>query len=210
MEHGCGIRAYKAWTFLKEGLKPRPQKIHEQPQEVTTTFPPQVISSLCFPELRIASSQIPCGTSVRDLLELTARSSSGAPDSLQPPPNAARSNVKYTVVFLYPGALFWVRWRAETQYKCASGASGRLQEILGKCLLSHHAALRYNVFIADKQARKSDGNGRVQGRTRISYECQVEPDTTQNLFSSWKNGSVWILVSKPLTAVCSADVQQLR
>lgn len=28
-----------------------------------------------------------------------------------------RSNVKYTVVFLYPGALFWVRWRAETQYK---------------------------------------------------------------------------------------------
>jgi len=36
----------------------------------------------------------------------------------------SQSNVKYTVVFLYPGALFWVRWRAETQYK-------------------------YNVFIAD-------------------------------------------------------------
>lgn len=38
----------------------------------------------------------------------------------------SQSNVKYTVVFLYPGALFWVRWRAETQYK-------------------------YNVFIADKE-----------------------------------------------------------
>merc|ERR1719474_2303578 len=37
----------------------------------------------------------------------------------------SQSNVKYTVLFLYPGALFWVRWRAETQYK-------------------------YNVFIADK------------------------------------------------------------
>merc|ERR1712072_762457 len=37
----------------------------------------------------------------------------------------SQSNVKYTVLFLYPGALFWVRWRAETQYK-------------------------YNVFVADK------------------------------------------------------------
>merc|ERR1712094_84029 len=36
----------------------------------------------------------------------------------------SQSNVKYTVVFLYPGALFYVRWRAETKYK-------------------------YNVFIAD-------------------------------------------------------------
>merc|ERR1712151_928485 len=57
----------------------------------------------------------------------------------------SQSNVKYTVVFLYPGALFWVRWRAETQYK-------------------------YNVFIADKA---------------------VEPDCSQNLYSSWKNGSVF-------------------
>merc|ERR1712151_820975 len=55
----------------------------------------------------------------------------------------SQSNVKYTVVFLYPGALFWVRWRAETQCK-------------------------YNVFIADKS---------------------VEPDCSQNLWSSWKNGS---------------------
>merc|ERR1712113_662184 len=29
----------------------------------------------------------------------------------------SQSNVKYTVVFLYPGALFYIRWRAETQYK---------------------------------------------------------------------------------------------
>merc|ERR1712194_905161 len=55
----------------------------------------------------------------------------------------SQSNVKYTVVFLYPGALFWVRWRAETQYK-------------------------YNVFIADKSA---------------------EPDSSQNIWSSWKNGA---------------------
>merc|ERR1711904_41948 len=47
--------------------------------------------------------------------------------------------------FLYPGALFWVRWRAETQYK-------------------------YHVFIADKQ---------------------IEPDSSQNLYSKWKNGSVF-------------------
>jgi len=57
----------------------------------------------------------------------------------------SQSNVKYTVLFLYPGALFWVRWRAETQYK-------------------------YNVFVADKQ---------------------VEPDTSENLISSWKNGSAF-------------------
>mmetsp|Transcript_3467 Transcript_3467/g.5088 ORF Transcript_3467/g.5088 Transcript_3467/m.5088 type:complete len:180 (-) Transcript_3467:70-609(-) len=37
----------------------------------------------------------------------------------------SQSNIKYTVVLLYPGALFYIRWRAETQYK-------------------------YNVFIADK------------------------------------------------------------
>merc|ERR1712087_451848 len=55
----------------------------------------------------------------------------------------SQSNVKYTMIFLYPGALFYVRWRAETQYK-------------------------YNVFIADKA---------------------VEPDSTQNLISTWKNGS---------------------
>merc|ERR1712107_512171 len=53
--------------------------------------------------------------------------------------------VKWTAVFLYPGALFWVRWRAETQYK-------------------------YNVFIADKS---------------------VEPDTSGNLFFSWKNGQTF-------------------
>eukprot|EP00490_Sorites_sp_Unknown_P024895 CAMPEP_0114639662 /NCGR_PEP_ID=MMETSP0191-20121206/1289_1 /TAXON_ID=126664 /ORGANISM="Sorites sp." /LENGTH=162 /DNA_ID=CAMNT_0001851543 /DNA_START=47 /DNA_END=535 /DNA_ORIENTATION=+ len=47
----------------------------------------------------------------------------------------SQSNVKYTVVFLYPGALFWVRWRAETQYK-------------------------YNVFIADKQV-EPDPSGSV-------------------------------------------------
>merc|ERR1712113_173183 len=44
---------------------------------------------------------------------------------------------------LVPWSLFWVRWRAETQYK-------------------------YNVFIADKS---------------------VEPDCSQNLWSSWKNGA---------------------
>eukprot|EP00928_Gymnodinium_smaydae_P007991 TRINITY_DN1286_c0_g1_i1.p1 TRINITY_DN1286_c0_g1~~TRINITY_DN1286_c0_g1_i1.p1 ORF type:complete len:174 (-),score=36.55 TRINITY_DN1286_c0_g1_i1:92-538(-) len=57
----------------------------------------------------------------------------------------SQSNVKYTVVFLYPGALFYVRWRAETQYK-------------------------YNVFIADEEAK---------------------PDDSQNLVSSWKNGSTF-------------------
>merc|ERR1711948_178046 len=55
----------------------------------------------------------------------------------------SQSNVKYTVVFLYPGALFWVRWRAETQYK-------------------------YHVFIADKT---------------------IEPETSQNIWYGWKNGS---------------------
>merc|ERR1712050_470793 len=43
----------------------------------------------------------------------------------------SQSNVKYTVVFLSPGALFWVRWRAETQYK-------------------------YNVFIADDNVKPDD------------------------------------------------------
>mmetsp|Transcript_69976 Transcript_69976/g.180364 ORF Transcript_69976/g.180364 Transcript_69976/m.180364 type:complete len:153 (-) Transcript_69976:114-572(-) len=43
----------------------------------------------------------------------------------------SQSNVKYTAVLLYPGALFWVRWRAETQYK-------------------------YNVFIADKAVEPDD------------------------------------------------------
>jgi len=57
----------------------------------------------------------------------------------------SQSNLKYTLVFLYPGALFWVRWRAETQYK-------------------------YHVYIADKS---------------------VEPDCSQNLYSTWKNGSVF-------------------
>eukprot|EP00811_Abedinium_folium_P012012 NODE_21130_length_767_cov_10.167188.p1 GENE.NODE_21130_length_767_cov_10.167188~~NODE_21130_length_767_cov_10.167188.p1 ORF type:complete len:150 (-),score=37.15 NODE_21130_length_767_cov_10.167188:247-696(-) len=37
----------------------------------------------------------------------------------------SQSNVKWTAVVFYPAALFWVRWRAETQYK-------------------------YNVFAADK------------------------------------------------------------
>merc|ERR1711913_279586 len=43
----------------------------------------------------------------------------------------SQSNVKYTMVFLYPGALFYVRWRAETQYK-------------------------YNVFIADEAVKPDD------------------------------------------------------
>merc|ERR1712045_488353 len=43
----------------------------------------------------------------------------------------SQSNVKYTVLFLYPGALFWVRWRAETQYK-------------------------YNVFVADQSVAPDD------------------------------------------------------
>merc|ERR1712190_340957 len=57
----------------------------------------------------------------------------------------SQSNVKYTVVFLYPGALFYIRWRAETQYK-------------------------YNVFVSDKS---------------------VEPDVSENIISSWKNGSAF-------------------
>merc|ERR1712039_544285 len=43
----------------------------------------------------------------------------------------SQSNVKWTVVFLYPGALFYVRWRAETQYK-------------------------YSVFIADEKVKPDD------------------------------------------------------
>merc|ERR1712060_206027 len=43
----------------------------------------------------------------------------------------SQSNVKWTVCFLYPGALFWVRWRAETQYK-------------------------YNVYIADEAVKPDD------------------------------------------------------
>merc|ERR1712217_982286 len=43
----------------------------------------------------------------------------------------SQSNVKYTMIFLYPGALFYVRWRAETQYK-------------------------YNVFIADDAVKPDD------------------------------------------------------
>ena len=38
----------------------------------------------------------------------------------------SQSNLKWTLVFLYPGALFYVRWRAEHQYK-------------------------YNVYVADKE-----------------------------------------------------------
>lgn len=45
----------------------------------------------------------------------------------------SQSNVKWSVVFLYPGALFWVRWRAETQYK-------------------------YNVFVADDAVKPDDSN----------------------------------------------------
>ncbi len=37
--------------------------------------------------------------------------------------------MKWTAVFLYPSALFWVRWRAENQYK-------------------------YNVFIADEELKR--------------------------------------------------------
>eukprot|EP00747_Dinoflagellata_sp_TGD_P004659 gnl/TRDRNA2_/TRDRNA2_111762_c0_seq1.p1 gnl/TRDRNA2_/TRDRNA2_111762_c0~~gnl/TRDRNA2_/TRDRNA2_111762_c0_seq1.p1 ORF type:complete len:162 (-),score=30.84 gnl/TRDRNA2_/TRDRNA2_111762_c0_seq1:136-621(-) len=43
----------------------------------------------------------------------------------------SQSNVKYTAVILYPGLLFWVRWRAETQYK-------------------------YSVFIADKEVQPAE------------------------------------------------------
>merc|ERR1712107_170111 len=43
----------------------------------------------------------------------------------------SQSNVEYTCVFLYPGALFYIRWRAETQYK-------------------------YNVFIADESVKPDD------------------------------------------------------
>jgi hypothetical protein len=39
----------------------------------------------------------------------------------------SQSNLKWTLVFLYPGALFYIRWRAEHQYK-------------------------YNVYVADKEA----------------------------------------------------------
>ena len=38
----------------------------------------------------------------------------------------SQSNLKWTLVFLYPGALFYIRWRAEHQYK-------------------------YNVYVADKE-----------------------------------------------------------
>ncbi len=38
----------------------------------------------------------------------------------------SQSNLKWTLVFLYPGALFYIRWRAEHQYK-------------------------YNVYVADEQ-----------------------------------------------------------
>eukprot|EP00929_Paragymnodinium_shiwhaense_P102490 TRINITY_DN6568_c0_g1_i1.p1 TRINITY_DN6568_c0_g1~~TRINITY_DN6568_c0_g1_i1.p1 ORF type:complete len:154 (+),score=47.93 TRINITY_DN6568_c0_g1_i1:82-543(+) len=48
----------------------------------------------------------------------------------------SQSNVKWTVVFLYPGALFYVRWRAETQYK-------------------------YNVFIADDNVKPDDSQNLV-------------------------------------------------
>jgi len=58
-------------------------------------------------------------------------------------------NIKWTMVFIYPGALFYIRYRAETQYK-------------------------YNVFIADES---------------------VKPDDSQNLFFSWKNGSVFYFPS---------------
>merc|ERR1711985_108775 len=43
----------------------------------------------------------------------------------------SQTQVKWTAVFLYPGALFWVRWRAENQYK-------------------------YNVFIADQDLKPDD------------------------------------------------------
>lgn len=38
----------------------------------------------------------------------------------------SQSNLKWTLVFLYPGALFYIRWRAEHQYK-------------------------YNVYVADNE-----------------------------------------------------------
>merc|ERR1719390_325483 len=44
-------------------------------------------------------------------------------------------NVKWTAVFIYPGALFYIRWRAETQYK-------------------------YNVFVADDTVKPPDVEGR--------------------------------------------------
>mmetsp|Transcript_56287 Transcript_56287/g.131887 ORF Transcript_56287/g.131887 Transcript_56287/m.131887 type:complete len:151 (-) Transcript_56287:66-518(-) len=48
----------------------------------------------------------------------------------------SQSNIKYTAVLLYPGALFWVRWRAETQYK-------------------------YNIFIADEEIKPDDSKNLV-------------------------------------------------
>merc|ERR1711972_703869 len=47
----------------------------------------------------------------------------------------SQSNVKYTMIFLYPGALFYARWRAETQYK-------------------------YNVFVADDSVKPPTPEGR--------------------------------------------------
>merc|ERR1711937_181638 len=45
----------------------------------------------------------------------------------------SQMNIKWTAVSLYPGALFYVRYRAETQYK-------------------------YNIFIADDSVKPDDSN----------------------------------------------------
>merc|ERR1712061_979970 len=66
----------------------------------------------------------------------------------------SQSNVKYTAVFLYPGALFWVRWRAENQYK-------------------------YNVFIADKDLKEQVymGADKVPAAVRAGCHGRMMEDT---------------------------------
>merc|ERR1711976_245724 len=50
----------------------------------------------------------------------------------------SQSNVKWTAVFIYPGILFYFRWRAETKYK-------------------------YNVFIADETIKPDDSKNLFSG-----------------------------------------------
>ena len=98
---------YKAWTFLKEGLKQSAQR--------SCPCPNICHSLLANPWLTPLGSEWAVSTR-----HSGTHSPEPASNRASPPAEAAfRSNVKYTVVFLYPGALFWVRWRAETQYKCA-------------------------------------------------------------------------------------------
>lgn len=48
----------------------------------------------------------------------------------------SQSNIKYTMVFIYPGLLYYVRWRAETKYK-------------------------YRVYIADKKVQPDDSENLI-------------------------------------------------